>query len=1324
MPAIPGEFFEKALQLIDKVVEERARLLQLQAGEEGEEVDVDIQKDLINEHAQILALSGVNLVQTANRFSSSFAEEDHQPLGLMYLCYTASLVSSTCVKFVQSYRSSMENALDYLAREQQEEHQRELQENVIHFKAACIILKQGADCNATQKFRDALAKAEEIVVLTDLLMDSALSVDSSQLLRFNRSFSAEIHVFIDLINAVTSGATKDAAAVDARALMTEELLPQLLQSIIVSAKNISGAKRGAFGFNHAAQVRSRTLVEVFDLTLQLQKLVFGYDLNDPSGPQLKFAYRPPRPTRTETPEGVVRSKAFEELKSTSRRRSAVEEDRTMDGIDALKEFADRQKKARSMRRSSSEKTVTSDQNADEEDSAAKGKKTRSSGKAETLKRKSKKTGLSRTSDLKQLFSKKKRAPAPEQSQSPPGPQQQQQKQQQQQQKGGTEQRLHLDSSSPTVERKKRASNNTLDVLSIDSDSEDGTRGTGEEPGNLEGAKTMISSLSLSLNETAGPTKALRDTGSPRVSSLVSPRGITGVSPRGMSPRSVSLASTARSPRMSPTATAAASPEPTVPEMKLTSPSGAETQMTPTRQKSPRKQAEEVAMQELQVYAQAALQVMKRLKCFSDGWAEDEENVQRLQKELVKSFKLSSRRDTLVNVRKHQSTSRMMRLAVSNSNIDRQPEPAFQVTSSWRKINSSSANLLKDVDLPTLKAETGPLLEKTKTFVSQCLQHVELPEEEEEAPVALGNAAAEVFSLLLKITSICGKQEAADFLQVPVSQLLSSSRTVPHRDEEYIRSVSSEEQHVIHLLCKTYLESLRKRAQSLCSLIAQLVSAVTSIPEGSSAMPQSLFMQVMAVTWSLKEEVEAILDHSETARYLHSRYVGQEGEDTDDSSAVAWARVKGRSVGSRGNLHVIAASRSNIWEIQADEQEVLPDEADCDDEAELNAGSINQLIRHLCSPSATDEYIGTFFKTCPTFASLVLVVQKLRQLYNVPEEHQEQRPEVVQGIVRATKALISLCQLDLTSKLERELRALFDLIGGDDNETVATLVTLLEEALAARAKMLAVPGPNLDTHLEGDVAHFPPPAEVFVKTPVDVLASHITAVDFHLFQSIQAREFFDLAWSKAHLRHRAPNIMAMITRVNRISYWVPNVILWHSSMSDRGKVVEKFIALADELRKLRNYSALMGVLGGLGMSSTARLKFTFLAVNEQKLALLKELQSLMSSNKSFGVYRAQLASCQPPAVPYLGVYLSDLTFINDGNQDLVGEACAINFKKRRMVHRVLDAVETYQKGAYETPVHECAQLFTLSFPQLNDDDLYKLSLKREPRGAEITDILAL
>jgi len=1297
MPSIPTEFFDKALDLSGKIIAEQQALLAFQKEDKGDVVDVDVQQDLINEKTQILALSTMNLVQTANRYCSQFADDEEQPLGLMYLSYASSLVCDKSVKFVQAFRKTMENRMDFLAQEEQEEHQRELQELVIHFRAACEILKQGADCNATQKFRDALAKAEEIVVLTDLLMDTALTVDSSQLLRYNRSFSAEIHHFIDLIHAVTDGRTNDEEALDTRALMTEEALPQLLKRIIVAAKNISCAKRGAFTYNQAAQVRSRTLVDVFDLTLQLQKMVFGYDLDDPTGPQLKLAYRPPRPTRGETRDHIIRSKVFEELKQTRRRASVDEEHAKKDmkdmamGVEALREFAASQKKAR-VERETSEKELDSGSAA--EGKEGKGKSLfsppkRSKSKGETLKRKSKKTAaetLSRTADIKQLFLKSKKKPSSTDSSKD----------------SSTEQRLHLDMPSPTAERRQSASKSTLEALFIDERRPSSASAAEEEaksPGATPREKGALGDLSLSSSEAGAASAALAKT------------------------------TQAATPQESPVATTLAGDSRAVPKLTLDATAVGDG-ANGAGEKSPRKQAEEVAMEELQVYAKSAIQVMKRLHCFAEGWADDEENIAKLQKELVASFKLSSRRATLLNVRKNQSTSRMVRLAVNSGAVTNAkgrlvPEPAFQVTSSWRKISSSTSNLLKDVDLPVLKAESGPLLERTKTFVKLCLEHVQREEQEGEeggnaAAEELGEAAAEVFRLLLKITSICGKQEAADFLAVPVAQLLANGRTEAQRDEEYLRSVAAEELHVVHLLCKTHLEGLRRRARGLCSLIAQLVSAVASIPTTSSAMPQSLFMQVIAVTWSIKEQVEAMLDHAETARYLHMRYIAADEDeaDGDASTAVAWARLKGRSIGSRGDLHVIAASRSNIWDAAAE-----PSPIDEEAGGAVAAGSINQLVRFLCGPDASDEFEEAFFTTAPTFAALDMIVRKLRQLYLVPEDHAADKPQVLAGVVRATRRLIQICHLDLTRKMVQELERLFDLLRADDAALAESLETALEEALAARTRLLAVPGPSLDTHLEGDVAGFPPPAEVFMKTPADVLAAQITVTDFALFSKIQAREFFDLAWSKTHLRHRAPNIMAMIGRVNKVSYWVPNVILWHSSMNDRAKAVEKFIALAEELRKLKNYSALMGILGGLGMSSTARLKFTFLAVNEQRLAVQKDLQKLMSSNKSFAAYRAELASCEPPAVPYLGVYLSDLTFINDGNADLVGEARAINFKKRRMVHRVLAAVRHYQQGAYDLPQDERAALYTLALPQLTDDDLYQLSLKREPRGAEISDLLS-
>ena len=43
---------------------------------------------------------------------------------------------------------------------------------------------------------------------------------------------------------------------------------------------------------------------------------------------------------------------------------------------------------------------------------------------------------------------------------------------------------------------------------------------------------------------------------------------------------------------------------------------------------------------------------------------------------------------------------------------------------------------------------------------------------------------------------------------------------------------------------------------------------------------------------------------------------------------------------------------------------------------------------------------------------------------------------------------------------------------------------------------------------------------------------------------------------------------------------------------------------------------------------------------------------MSHAHSFRNYRNHLHTLNPPCVPYVGVYLTDLTFLEDGNPDLI------------------------------------------------------------------------
>lgn len=82
--------------------------------------------------------------------------------------------------------------------------------------------------------------------------------------------------------------------------------------------------------------------------------------------------------------------------------------------------------------------------------------------------------------------------------------------------------------------------------------------------------------------------------------------------------------------------------------------------------------------------------------------------------------------------------------------------------------------------------------------------------------------------------------------------------------------------------------------------------------------------------------------------------------------------------------------------------------------------------------------------------------------------------------------------------------------------------------------------------------------------------------------------------------------------------------------------------------------------------------------------------------------------------YRGVYLQDLTFIEDGNPDQIGDL--INFSKRILVRKILSQIATFQQEAYNFVIVPILRAYLENLPQLTDDDIYKQSLVIEPRSA--------
>ena len=86
----------------------------------------------------------------------------------------------------------------------------------------------------------------------------------------------------------------------------------------------------------------------------------------------------------------------------------------------------------------------------------------------------------------------------------------------------------------------------------------------------------------------------------------------------------------------------------------------------------------------------------------------------------------------------------------------------------------------------------------------------------------------------------------------------------------------------------------------------------------------------------------------------------------------------------------------------------------------------------------------------------------------------------------------------------------------------------------------------------------------------------------------------------------------------------------------------------------------------------------------------------------------------PCVPYIGIFLTDLIFINEGNPDELKGTNLVNFDKCVMIANVIQRIQSLQQVPYcLQPIPEI-QSYLSDLQILEEKELFELSLQREPR----------
>lgn len=82
--------------------------------------------------------------------------------------------------------------------------------------------------------------------------------------------------------------------------------------------------------------------------------------------------------------------------------------------------------------------------------------------------------------------------------------------------------------------------------------------------------------------------------------------------------------------------------------------------------------------------------------------------------------------------------------------------------------------------------------------------------------------------------------------------------------------------------------------------------------------------------------------------------------------------------------------------------------------------------------------------------------------------------------------------------------------------------------------------------------------------------------------------------------------------------------------------------------MQNFNTLFAVLAALNSSTISRLKKTWEGLANKYKITLETLRKAIEHTRNYSEYRATIRAAVAPCLPFLGLYLTDITFCYDGN----------------------------------------------------------------------------
>ncbi len=339
---------------------------------------------------------------------------------------------------------------------------------------------------------------------------------------------------------------------------------------------------------------------------------------------------------------------------------------------------------------------------------------------------------------------------------------------------------------------------------------------------------------------------------------------------------------------------------------------------------------------------------------------------------------------------------------------------------------------------------------------------------------------------------------------------------------------------------------------------------------------------------------------------------------------------------------------------------------------IKAGSLERLVDWLIRESRgpTDTFDYHFFLTLHTFATPEEVLGRLMSRMRQPDSSTQYETRIVGIVYKWMRKRPKDFFDDNVQEMARQMVNTTTDLKAAILKELSKLSTRREQLRTARPQRSESQG---ETAITFDLLKFEPSA----------VAEQLTLIEESLIAELDMRELLQNAWSKSDKDVRAPNVIKIIANFNRVSYFVTTHIVSGATTAERTQRSQFWGDVLKHCFSLNNLNTSMAVSSAFQSVPFHRLlKRDMVEIKLSAQRTLEQISSLMKGNKAG--YRRKMEgflSSGEPAIPYLAVHLSDLTFLEDGNPNYVDDL--VNMQKRHLIGKQIGPLEKLQSRPYTT-----------------------------------------